>query len=77
VTLVVILDYPQEVTSLDLPALAALFGRGNSTLAEQETRLQFTIYGTVDQMEARAMITESLCDLDSQGRLEFKPLFMT
>ena len=71
VTLVVFLHTPQEVTSLNLPALAALFDRGNTTFAERLTRLQFTIYGDVDRMEARAAITDGLRDLNSQGRLEF------
>ena len=71
VILVVLLDTPQELVRINLPALGALFAHGSPTFSELSTKLQFSIYGAVDRAEARAAITESLRELDSQGRLEF------
>ena len=71
VTLVVLLNTPQELAPFNFPELAALFAHGNPTFSELPTRLQFSIYGRVDRMEAQAVIAESLHELDSQGRLEF------
>ena len=71
VTLVIFLNTLQQLVSFNLPALAALFAYGSPTFSELSTRLRFRIYGAVDRAEARAAITESLRELDSQGRLEF------
>jgi hypothetical protein len=71
VTLGVYLNTPEEIDALNLPALAALFASGNTTFSERLTRLRFTIWGSVDRVEAQVAITENLRDLDAQGRLEF------
>jgi hypothetical protein len=59
------LDRPVLRDALKLPELAALFTGANSVFLECSTKLRFSIREDVDA------VRESLCELDTQGRLEF------
>jgi hypothetical protein len=60
---------PSAIAALKLPELVALFTGANSVFLERSTTLRFRIKN--DDAVGRTAIREGLCELDTQGRLEF------
>ncbi|TDL26654.1 hypothetical protein BD410DRAFT_530465 [Rickenella mellea] len=71
VTLVIYADHLQQISSLNLPALAAFLSGGSGLPAMQSTTLSFGVLGDIDRTVAIAAITESLHDMSKQNRLAF------
>ncbi|TDL19486.1 hypothetical protein BD410DRAFT_792102 [Rickenella mellea] len=71
VTLAIFANAPQEISSLNLPALAAFLSGGSGVSAMRSMSVRFIVWGNIDRTEAEVAITESLHDLNKQRRLEF------